>query len=597
MSRKKTVVPATYYLSPSGNDNHAGTKIKPFATLARAQNAVRSVNQAMTGDVGVVLRGGTYSIQTPITFGPADSGVNGHDVIYRSYPGEKVIISGGFRVSGWQADSGGLWKTTINAEYIRQVYVNGKRAIRARIKPPPGLEPLGLSGYRTRNNVVADWSCPEEIEFCYEYIWCHTRCKVKEIKRHGEYAEIVMQQPFFTLAHAKEGVQIKYPVTIENSLAFLKEAGQWYFDRQQKTLYYKPRPGERMEEVEVIVPGVETLLDLRGTLDHPVRHIRFEGLTFAHATWLQPSRTGLVDVQSNFAITPNRPLFARQDAWGPGCIATLHDEGVKSPANVVCHSAEFIRFDHCVFTHLGGAGIDLEYGARHNAITRCAFHDISGSAIQAGDVQRNDHHPEDPRQVVKNNVISRNRIHHVAVEYKGGVGVFAGYTDGTVIEHNEIFNLPYSGISVGWGWGETDAAGGAWAQPFSYDLPTPSGNNRVKANHIHHVLLELDDGGAIYTLGDMPGTVISENQIHDNVGMPGGIYLDAGSAHIEVAHNVIYQVKKPLFFNNAAQDKRATCAVHDNYEVRPEEHEKAAGIAAKSGSQPEWNEVISIASN
>ena len=100
----------------------------------------------------------------------------------------------------------------------------------------------------------------------------------------------------------------------------------------------------------------------------------------------------------------------------------------------------------------------------------------------------------------------------------GGVGVFAGYTEGTRIAHNEICRLPYSGISVGWGWGEEDAGGGGYNQPHRYDTPTPARNNRIEMNHLHHLMHPMMDGGGIYTLGNQPGTIIRGNHIHDNRG-------------------------------------------------------------------------------
>ena len=110
-----------------------------------------------------------------------------------------------------------------------------------------------------------------------------------------------------------------------------------------------------------------------------------------------------------------------------------------------------------------------------------------------------------------------NFIHDVAVEYRGGVGVFVGYTDGTVLAHNEIAALPYSGISVGWGWGEEDAGGSPnYYQPFKYTTPTPAQKNRIEYNHIHGVMGNSNDGGAIYTLGNMPGSILRGNHIHDN---------------------------------------------------------------------------------
>jgi len=167
----------------------------------------------------------------------------------------------------------------------------------------------------------------------------------------------------------------------------------------------------------------------------------------------------------------------------------------------------------------------------------------------------------------------------VAVEYQGGVGIFVGYTDGTRLTHNEISYLPYSGVSVGWGWGEEDAGGGApnYFQPFRFDTPTPAANNLIVSNHIHHVLQRLEDGGAIYTLGNMPGTVIGWNHLHDNRGGPGGIYLDEGSGFIEVTGNLVYRVKVPMNYNNRAQGRNTTCREHDNYfNVAPDKQSPSA---------------------
>ena len=197
-------------------------------------------------------------------------------------------------------------------------------------------------------------------------------------------------------------------------------------------------------------------------------------------------------------------------------------------------------------------------------IRGCHFHDISGTAIQIGDVLEDDHHPDDPRKIVKDNTVANCYIHDVGVEFKGSVGIFVGYTDGTTIAHNEIRDLPYTGVSVGWGWGEEDAGGGAYGQRPFYETPTTAKNNRIELNHIHHVMQELNDGGGIYTLSNQPGTVIRGNHIHDNRGSPGGIYLDEGSGFIEITGNLVYNVRRAMNFNNRAQNRMATCKVHDN---------------------------------
>ena len=369
-----------------------------------------------------------------------------------------------------------------------------------------------------------------------------------------------MQQPTFTKARTKEGVRIALPDYVENAFELLDEAGEWYLDRPAKTIYYKPRPGEDLTKLQVVVPALETLVEMRGSIESPVRNVTFRNLTFADATWLQPSRIGHADVQANFLDDPARPLSRN------GVVATIHNEQLKSPANVVCRHAEGVTFDGCTFTRLGGAGLDVEQGGRVCEVIGCRFFDISASAIQIGNVGRDDHHPADERRIVRDNAVRNCLIHDCCLEYKGGVGVFIGYTQRTTVANNEIRDLPYTGVSVGWGWGEEDAGGGAYKVqgPF-YQQPTVCRENRITNNHIHHVMRDLHDGGAIYTLGNQPGTLIACNHIHDNRGDPGGIYLDEGSGFIEITGNSVYRVPTSMNYNNRAQDRIKTCREHDNF--------------------------------
>jgi hypothetical protein len=586
-------VQATFHVAPGGSDSNAGTQEKPFATIEKVRQAVRAINANMTGDIVVALHGGTYALDRTLAFDAADSGSNGHDVIYRAAPNATPRISGGKPVVGWKADEKGRWKAPAPVGEFRQLYVNGKPAVRARGEKPADLELSGDDGYTTTAVGMADWKNPVDLEVCYLTIWSHGRCKVQAIKREGDKAVITMLQPYFTHAKTKEGVQVSNPahiqrIYVENALELLDEPGEWYLDRAAKTVYYMPREGEDMGKIEVIAPALEKLVELRGTLDKPVEHVRFDGITFEHATWLRPSRIGHAEVQANCIIDSDpKNWFIRT-----GGLENVHNENLKSPANIVLHAAKSIRFDRCTFTQLGGAGVDIEVGSQDNVISGCTFFDIAGSAVQIGDVLKDDHHPDDPRKIVKNNAVVNCYIHDCCLDYNGGIGVFAGFTEGTTIAHNEITRLPYSGISVGWGWGEEDAGGGNpdYKQPFRYDKPTPAKNNRIEFNHIHHVMQTMHDGGSIYTLGNMPGSVIRGNHLHDNGGAPGGIYLDEGSGFIEITGNLVYNANNPMNYNNLVQNRKATCNEHDNsFGGKPEENRP---VVEKAGLEPEYRSLL-----
>lgn len=586
-----------YYVDPGGDDANPGTLDAPFRTIARAQEVVRTRNAAMTGDIVVHLRGGAYALDEPLRFDHRDSGQGGHDVVYKATPGAMPALCGGRRIDAWQEDADGRWKAKVPDADFRQLYVNGVRAQRARGPFPDGAERYGdlkfidadagftLPGHEA----LADWRNPQDIEFGFYNSWSHMICKVDAIARSDSGVKIAMQQPTFFLASRKEGVQAQIPDYIENAFELLDEPGEWYLDKPAGVLYYIPRENEDMASVEVVAPVLETLLELAGTLDAPVHNLRFEGIAFADATWLRPNRRGHADVQANF-VMPETNLGARG-----GTVYPVHNEDVKSPANVRLHAAKSIRFERCTFTRLGGMGLDIEYGSQDNVVSGCRFYDVSGTAIQVGDVQTHDHHPWDERLVVKNNRVVNNYIHHCGAEFQDSIGVFAGYTQGTVIAHNEICNLPYSGISAGWGWGEEDSGSGGYAIPYKYVAPTPAGGNRIEANHIHHVMLLRNDGGGVYTLSNQPGTIILGNHIHDNGegGGPGGIYLDEGSGFIEITGNCVYNVPRAMNYNNRVQGRIETCNEHDNYfDIKPGDPGFPQAAAESAGLQPDYRDLL-----
>jgi len=557
--------------------------VSPGESLSAARDA------AHKGDC-ILLKGGTYRLDAPLLLGPQNSGIT-----WTAVPGEKPVISGGVVVSGWTPDTNGRFKATVNLDNFRQLWVNGQRAKRARGVVPAGMAPWGKTeatviqcdnppgttgtpgyftnkldkispaGYTTTDVKLLDWKTPQDIECGYNVEWTHPICKIEKISKAGDGKVVIeMSQPGFFLSQRKGGVQVKLPAYIENALELLDEPGEWYFDRPAHMLYYMPRPGEDMSKVEVIAPKLETLVEVKGTLDNPVIDIRFEGLTFSHATWLRPSsKLGHPDVQGNFIEPPDNGYFRKIEdkGWVPVC-----GEHVKSPANIIVDAGHGISFESCVFTALGGAGLDLQNGAQGNSVNRCLFTDIAGSGIQIGGVSAEDHHPRDKRSIVKDNHISNSIITKIGQDYCGSIGIFYGYTDGTVISHNEISWVPYSGISGGWGWGLVEPGASNYESPVIYHTPSTCRNNIVEANNIHHIMLQRRDGGAIYMLGSQPGSVIRDNVVHDDgPGCFGGVYFDEGTAGIEVTGNAFYDINRhTYFFHNYLMSCRASCPVHDN---------------------------------
>ena len=123
-------------------------------------------------------------------------------------------------------------------------------------------------------------------------------------------------------------------------------------------------------------------------------------------------------------------------------------QGMEIPGNIKIEAAHNIQLVDSVIEHMGAAGLSLRNGVQHMVIEGNIFRDISAAAIVVGRMA--DAYPADGRQVCRFNRISNNVIYKVANEYWGSCGITALFVEGLEISHNEIFQVPYSGISVGW---------------------------------------------------------------------------------------------------------------------------------------------------
>lgn len=574
--------PTTFWVSPDGSDSAPGTRQKPFRTLERARDAVRAVNsrQRPGADIVVYLRDGIHLLERPLVLDWRDSGRNGGEVAYRAAPGEHPVISGSTRVLNWSLYDAnlGIYEAYVGQCESRQLYVNGQRAVRARTTPyPSGFRPAysnststeGIKFVPTDLNPKgcqnpANWTNPQDVEAVIVTQWKMMRVPISSVVPYPEYPPgpfdpssgtglLVLGEPGWTNANVfldsntlEPGIWSFWQVTwFENALEFLDEPGEWYLNKNTGWLYYIPRQGEDLATADVELPLLEVLVEGRGEAGRPVSDIRFEGLTFAYATWLgSSSDNGYVADQSGCRLV--------QGGYTPNIIG--HVKNVKpTPGNVKFRFARKMTFRGNIFEHLGGVGLDFGTGSQGNTIAGNLFEDISSAAIQLGGVSERDHHPTLPQQVTRDNVISNNLIRQAAVEYVDAAGIFAGFTRNTLISCNTIVDVPWSGIAMGWGWGLLDpgsfpgvpgAVSGEWG---FYNTPTPNSGNRIVNNRIDSFLNVLWDGGAIYTTGQQGTSMADALLIEGNVASgkrpkAGGntFYTDGGSRYIKLNNNVSF---------------------------------------------------------
>lgn len=601
-------VAKTYHVAPAprGDDAHDGSIDAPFASLERARLAVRGqlAQPKLRGDIVVELSGGTYELSTLVRFDAADSGREGVRVIYRAAAGDEVILSGGRTVAGWTHERGGVYRTEVGPDVdFRQLWIDGRRAVRAR-SPNVGLmfqldADQQADGFDLTSAQLAGVTVrPGEIEMSVLIAWMHKRLRIARVKPEGETSRVVIEAAEWegvTKQPQGDRVYAKRHYWLENAREFLDAPGEFFLDRPAGVLRYRPRAHEDLAKIVVVRPVLESLIVLDGRPDAPVHDLQFEGLTFVHTGWTRPNRAGFVDVQANSLIPAD--LAAAVDPH------YRHNQRKdRIPAAFQASTADRIVVRGNRFARLGGTGVMFTHGGDDNVIEGNSFYDLAAGGIEFGEDSAR---PADKRFFPRRNRIANNFIAHIGQDYFGSVPVLGYYTDGSLIEHNEITAVPYTGISQGWGWGNPTG-------------PDDARDNRIRFNRVENYMRRLDDGGGIYTTDRQPGSEIAHNYVarmlppdaHTKAG--GALYLDQFTEGYHVHHNVVAEAIRWLFIWNpnirhnrvemnyadtAAQRNDGTDNVVEPVNVEPagEWSARAREIIAAAGLEPDFARVREIA--
>jgi hypothetical protein len=519
---------ADFYVATSGRDSWSGKLASPnaartdgpFATLDRARLAVREVSgHAVT----VLIRGGTYRLPQPIMFQPEDSGSAARPILYSAYPGEKPIFSGGRPITGWKKGPGKLWIATLpdvqaGDWYFHQLFVNGRRAVRARQPnqgylhtesplPRPADLPAGTEapdshkGFIYKNADLKPWDGLDDANLFLYHSWTSSMHWIASLDEEKHIVRFT--NPCDWLVGYWQPQNQRYHV--ENFRAALDQPGEWYLERKTGLLYYWPLPGEDMTRAEVVAPVRQRLLEFRPDLKAGrfIDNLTFRGLSFQHAEWVR-KRDEPTDGQAAWSLT----------------------------SALLLQGARHCVFDACEIAHVGEYALWLSDGCQENTISRCHIHDLGGGGIRIGMI----YDPTSENQVCGHNTVDNCFLHDGGNVFPAGIGVWIGRNSYNNVTHNEVRDFYYTGISCGWSWGYS---------------PSSADHNVIEYNHIHNIGCGvLSDLGGIYTLGIAPGTRLRFNLIHDiwadRFGA-GGIYPDEGSTGLLIENNVLYNTSTGCF--------------------------------------------------
>ena len=554
----------TIAVSPTGNDNNPGTPDQPVASPAKAQQLARA--QSATNDVTVQLAGGTYRLTSPLTFTGADSPGAGHQVTWQAADGQTPILSGGQQVTGWSVRdaAANIYVATVpKGTDSRQLFVDGTLAPRAAItlsRNDVQITTAGMTIVNSALNYLATLPEQNRIEVESQNSFTDRFAPVDHISGNA----ITMQQPawnnnnwgYDTLAKPFGGGQM----FLENSYSFLTSAGQWFLDPQAGQLFYKAPVGRTPAQSDIELPRLTSLVDVGGSYTAPAHDIAFKGIHFEHTTWLTPGTTvGYADEQSGTflpAAVAQPSDFLSSCQSGCQLFEAARNGWAQAPAAVQVSAASGITFANDTFTNLGevalGIGNDADahasgvgLGASSVTVDHNTFSEDSGAGIVVGGVRPDAHHPSNPAMVDKDITLTNNLVTGVAKDYKDMAGILSTYVTHTVVTHNEVSNLAYDGIDIGWGWGANDAGGsqdyrnrGLYNYQPVYTTATTLRDTIVSYNRVHGTKKIFHDGGSLYNLSANPGSSFDHNYIYDNQHSV-GLYLDEGSRSVTLSNNVV----------------------------------------------------------
>ena len=555
------------YVSLQGNDKNPGTKEAPFNTLNRAIKQAREWRRLnrpeVAGGIYIRLEEGVYAQRNSLFLRPEDSGTPDSPTVICAVDGAHPVISGGVAVTGWKrgcnhpAIPEKLRQKIWSAEAplignrrveTRQMWVNGHKVQRAAQFPDGGLERMidFNPEEQTITIPVSQSVNPKrlqnagQLEMIVHQRWAIAILRVKSIDAKDGQAVVRFHEPESHLEFAHPwpqpvigGEKGNSSFCLTNALELLDQPGEWFQEYPSGTIYYYPQASENMETAEVIIPTLETLVTIDGTLSRPVKHIQFNGITFEHTSWMRPSYQGHVTLQGGF---PLLDAYKLQEPGLPEKAELENQAWITRPETAIrVRGAEHIDFKHCTFRHLSSTGLDYEWAVTASSVEDCQFTDIGGTALLVGafpDGGLETHIPfipADVRELCSHITIRNNFISNVTNEDWGCVGIGAGYVRNMDISHNEVCHLNYSGICVGWGW---------------TSLESGMCNNRIEANYVHHFARRLYDAGGLYTLSNQPGSVMRNNRIEHLIEAPYAtndrafyIYLDEATDGYTMENN------------------------------------------------------------
>lgn len=485
-----------FHVATTGNDKNSGAKDAPFASLTAARDAIRVLRadkeKPLNEAVTVWIHGGTYEISQMLTLEAQDSGTEEFPVTFRAAEDTGTpLFIGAPKVTNFTPHQEEILKADVSALGLKDITI---RQLLFNGERQP------LARYPNRDNtdlLYKGWAFLKEnpTELPKDHDWKNNAYINKEDIRKWAHPEDVEINIFAYYAWWNWIMPVQSVDLESGKLTLAKPCG---YDLHPYNRYFFQNALEELD-----APG-EWYLDKRA-----------QTLYFWPPSPMANAEVRIPKLESFIRLTKDTKHIT---------IRGLHFTGCNGTA-ILVENSEHCTIAACTLTHVGafhGSGININGGKNNTAVGNdISYTGNAGIGISGGDKIK---------LTSANNVADNNHIHHVGAIQKNGPGISLNGV-GNKATHNLIHHCPRMAIQFG-------------------------GNNLViEYNHMHHTVLETQDGGAVYTGGrdwiSSRGTKLRYNFIHDTIGVgqgkdglhwphfTWGIYMDDNAGGLDITHNIV----------------------------------------------------------
>jgi len=542
----------TLYVATNGSDQWSGRLPEPdeagtdgpFASIDRARTEVRRLKRNLRAPIRVTVREGTYELRETLRFTREDGGTATCPITYQAQPGERVVIRGGRRVTGWRRHSGAIYRADLRAQGMggvsfRQLFYRGRRRILAR---HPNFDPErprsgGFAYVQDAGPQAGEQFIYKEQSIPFDKWDDISQAEIVTIYADGwnfaitPVLRVNSRERLVTVRPVRRTFKPGNRFFVRNVLAALDAPGEWYLDRRNSILYFRP-PDGRAPEGDVVVPLIDHLIEVRGVIPYPHGYLK-EGFEGTKDDFPLPANAPAEDPVEHITFRGFRLECARQDAIR--LIGARHCAVIR-----------------CVVTNVGGVGINLGGVAnRYREVGNPRLVPAEGFPGGVGgagqDLWFND--PCQDCRVVGNdvyavgadgiflygtgNLAENNHVYDIG-RYDKDCAAINTFGEKTVVRRNELHDVPRNAIFL------------------------KGSDIVIELNNVYRTMLETRDGGAIRMCQRNPrlrGNVIRFNKVFDTVGygdnpwggrgifrspcFSWGIYLDDFTCGTTVYGNII----------------------------------------------------------